>query len=273
MAQHIPTNDAPLTLGRVILTVHDLDKTGAFYEHAVGLQKLSGDSTTALYGADDNVLLELNADRGTRKSTPREAGLFHTAFLLPQRSDLGAWLHHASANRFPLQGASDHLVSEAMYLADPEGNGVEIYIDRPRSEWTTKNGEIQMSTDYLDLQSVADTARGPWAGAPEGTVVGHVHLQVGQLAAAEDFYANTLGFEVTNHYPGANFYGSGGYHHHLASNVWNSRNAGPRDFPATGLRAVEIVGEKQALDAIREKTGNDVKDPWGTSFLLTEKEF
>ncbi|WP_116133532.1 VOC family protein [Tropicimonas sp. IMCC34043] len=265
------TNTAPLEIGRVTLTVNDLDKVGGFYERALGLARLQADGEQAVYGAGGRPLLELRADKGARRPSRREAGLFHTAFLLPSRADLGAWLHHAAAEGIQLQGASDHLVSEALYLADPEGNGIEIYIDRPRDVWNWKDGTVLMATDPIDLQAVADTATAPWRGAPEGTVVGHVHLQVGDLAAAEAFYTGTLGFPVTCHYPGATFFGSGGYHHHLAGNVWNSRGADARPRPSTGLDAVEILGTPDALAALGRGDGDALTDPWGTRFALTQK--
>ena len=191
---------------------------------------------------------------------------------MPDRAALARWLHHAAATRLPLQGASDHKVSEAIYLADPEGNGIEVYVDRPRSAWIASDGAIQMATDPLDLDDLAATADGPWTGAPDGTVVGHVHLQVGDVAQAQAFYSGTLGFPVTANYPGAAFYGAGGYHHHLATNVWNSRGAGPRT-PSTGLTSVEIMADGPSLAAITAKTGGQItlSDPWGTQITLKEK--
>lgn len=266
------TAHAPLEIGRVRLTVNDIAKVGAFYAQALGLQKIHSDATTASYGAGGRVLVELIADPAARRASPREAGLFHTAFLLPSRADLAAWLHHASASRLPLQGASDHLVSEAIYLADPEGNGIEVYADRPRDGWTKADGSIKMATDPLDFDDLAVQARAPWTEAPTGTVVGHVHLQVGAVPEAEAFYAGTLGFAVTAHYPGAAFFGSGGYHHHLGANVWNSRGAGQRS-PSTGLAGVELLADADSLAAITAKTGGktEVADPWGTVISLTRK--
>ncbi|MCA8882098.1 MAG: VOC family protein [Rhodobacteraceae bacterium] len=266
------TSSAPLEIGRVVLTVHDLASVGVFYESVLGLSRLVSEPDRAVYGSGGRALIELRADPAARRSTRREAGLFHTAFLLPSRADLGAWLRHVADRQTPLQGASDHLVSEAIYLADPEGNGIEVYRDRPRRDWPRQGDQIAMATERLDLADLANAAQCAWTGAPDGTVVGHVHLQVGSLAPAETFYAGTLGFPVTSRYPGANFYASGGYHHHLATNIWNSRNARQRDFPATGLQAVEILGEKARLDAIRARAGADPVDPWGTAFTLTEKE-
>ncbi len=265
---------APIEIGRVALTVNDLDKVGRFYETALGLQPLSQDGSIARYGVGDRVLLELRADKAARRASHREAGLFHTAFLMPDRAALARWLIHAAETRVPLQGASDHLVSEAIYLADPEGNGIEVYVDRPRSAWTHNGKSIRMATDALDLNGLARSADGPWTGAPDGMVVGHVHLQVGTLPEAEAFYNGALGFDITTHYPGATFYGSGGYHHHLATNIWNSRGAGQRSQPATGLADVELLTDADSHAAISGRVGgkSTVTDPWGTSVTLTRKD-
>lgn len=266
------TATAPMEIGTVTLTVRDLSRSADFYARALGLEKLHSDGSEAVMGAGNRALVRLIADPAARERTPREAGLFHTAILLPDRAALGAWVHHASGTRLPVQGASDHHVSEAIYFADPEGNGIEIYVDRPRSAWTKPDGSIHMTTDPLDIADLAATADGPWTGAPEGTVVGHVHLQVGDVKQAEAFYNGTLGFPITAHYPGAAFYGAGGYHHHFATNIWNSRGAGPRT-PSTGLTAVEILADAAALAAITARTdgATDLTDPWGTRITVAEK--
>lgn len=266
------TAAAPMEIGRVTLTVHDLARSADFYARALGLAKLTADAAQVTLGAGNRALITLIADPAARLRSPREAGLFHTAFLLPDRAALARWLHHVASTRLPLQGASDHKVSEAIYLADPEGNGIEVYVDRPRAQWTKQDGSIQMATDPLDLDDLAAAADGTWTGAPDGTVVGHVHLQVGDVAQAQAFYTGTLGFPVTATYPGAAFYGSGGYHHHLATNVWNSRGAGPRT-PSTGLTNVEILADATALAAIAARSDGQTRltDPWGTQITLTEK--
>ncbi len=266
------TASAPMEIGRVSLTVRDIAKVGDFYAHAIGLAPMGAGDSHALYGTGNRVLVELISDPAARVRSPREAGLFHTAFLLPRRQDLGRWLQHVAQARLPLQGASDHKVSEALYLADPEGNGIEVYVDRPRSSWTRADGSIVMGTDPLDLDALARAADGPWTGAPDGTVVGHVHLQVGAVPEAEAFYQDTLGFPVTTHYPGAAFYGSGGYHHHLATNVWNSRGAGPRT-PSTGLAGFEVLADAAELAALKARTGGatDLTDPWGTKVTVRTK--
>lgn len=267
------TASAPMEIGRIRLIVRDLTRMADFYAHVLGLEKLTADGTEVTLGAAERALVELVADPAARIRSPREAGLFHTAFLLPERADLGAWVHFASAERLAVQGASDHLVSEAIYLADPEGNGIEIYTDRSRLTWYDAKGAIRMTTDPLDIPDLAAAARGPWRGAPVGTVIGHVHLQVGSLPEAEAFYSETLGFPIMAHYPGAAFYGAGGYHHHLATNIWNSRAAGPRQ-PGTGLTSVEILADSPSMAGLLRRTGGKTRlaDPWGTEMVLTEKK-
>ena len=267
------TASAPLEIGRVALTVNDLPAVRDFYLAALGLEPLGGDGGVALLGAAGRPLLELREDRSARRRSAREAGLFHTAFLLPSRAALGRWLRHAAEARVPIQGASDHLVSEALYLADPEGNGIEVYADKPREAWPLQDGRIRMATDPMDVNGVAASADGPWTGAPEGTVVGHVHLQVGDVPEAEAFYHGTLGFDVVTHYPGASFLRSGGYHHHLGANVWNSRGAPRRSYPSTGLADVEILADAGALGEVLARTGGQrqVADPWGTQVTLAPK--
>lgn len=267
------TRDAPLEIGRVALTVNDLPAVRDYYRAVLGLTLLNEDGETAVLGAGERPLLELRGDRAARRRSPREAGLFHTAFLLPGRADLGAWIGHAAERRFPVGGAADHGVSEALYLSDPEGNGIEIYADRPRDTWVHRDGEIIMGTDPLDIDSILRDAAGPWAGAPEGTVIGHVHLQTGTLAEAADFYAGKLGFDLTHRYPGAYFYGAGGYHHHLATNVWNSRNAAPRNYPSTGLAELEIIADPEARAALLARTGGAelLRDPWNTAVRISER--
>jgi catechol 2,3-dioxygenase len=253
--------------------VNDLPTVQSFYERALGLERLGGDAGVALLGAGDRRFLELHEDRHARRSSPKEAGLFHTAFLLPNRPALARWLLHAVESKVPLQGASDHLVSEAIYLADPEGNGIEVYVDKPREVWPIEGGTIRMATERLDLNALTQDADGPWTGAPEGTVVGHVHLQVGAVPEAEAFYNGTLGFPITTHYPGAAFYGAGGYHHHLATNVWNSRGAGRRSYPSAGLADLRIVADEAEHAAILQRTGgaSSLADPWGTPVTLARK--
>lgn len=268
---------APYHIGTVTLRVIDLPGLTAFYRDSIGLQVITQSAEATDLGVDGEVLVRL--ERGATQPASA-AGLFHLAILLPSRADLANWLAHAAAIRMPLEGASDHLVSEAIYLSDPEGNGIEIYRDRPRAEWPRRDGAIQMATQRLDLQAVLAEARpGRYAGMPADTRMGHIHLRVGDTAAAEAFYAGALGFELMVRYPGASFLASGGYHHHIAGNVWNSRGAGQRQPGEVGLGAFEIVARDDGgLDAMRERmvaaggrtsgTGAIMDDPWGNRLVL-----
>lgn len=266
------TASAPIEIARVALVVHDLPGVTAFYQRLLGLSTLTQSADRVSLGAGGRTLLELIGDPAARRASPEEAGLFHTAFLMPSRAALGRWLIHAANSGVQLQGASDHLVSEAIYLADPEGNGIEVYADRPRDRWHGPDGAIKMATERLDLNALARAADAHWSGAPEGLVVGHVHLRVGAVPEAEAFYAGQLGLPVMARYPGAAFYGSGGYHHHIATNAWNSRGAGQRQGPATGLAELVLAADAGELAALRERAGSDhLRDPWGTVVTVEPK--
>lgn len=272
-------NAAPMRIGRVRLNVRNLEQVAEFYERVLGLTRLDESAGFVTLGTSTTALIELAGDPGLTPRNPREAGLFHTAFLLPSRADLGRWLTFALENDIPLQGASDHIVSEALYLNDLEGNGIEIYADRAPSQWRNASGEIYMTTEGMDARGVLDAAKGTkWAGFPEDAFIGHVHLQVGDLDAAKRFYRDVLGFDLASDYPGAAFFGSGGYHHHLAGNIWNSRGAGQRPANATGLASVEIIARDDKirdalhgrLKAVGEKAERDaISDPWGTRIIIT----
>ena len=226
-----------------------------------------GDDETLELGAQGRRLLTLREDKSLTPNDPQEAGLFHLAFLLPSRRDLAHWLRAAAEQAAPIVGASDHGVSEAVYLHDPDGNGAEIYPDRPLAAWPRdRQGGLAMKTDPLDLNALRAEAREapPLSGAPyrapSGTVLGHAHLQVGGLDAAAEFY-EALGFERMAAYPGALFFGSGGYHHQLALNTWRSRGAGRRSNGQAGLAALRIA----RLGAPDAQTRTD---PFGLTVLI-----
>lgn len=235
-------NDAHV--GQVSLTVGDLDRSLAFYTTVLGFDAdTPRDGVVALRPPGGRVLIELHERRGAAAKPRRSAGLFHFAILVPSRAALGRTLRRLAEQRWPLSGASDHLVSEALYLDDPDGLGIEIYRDRPRDSWQVVNGELAMSTDPLDLQSIVEEpgAEIPWNGLEAGTVMGHVHLHVPHLDAAEAFYCGRIGFDpIVRRYPGALFVAAGGYHHHLGLNVWAGLGAPPPPEDAVGLRGFTI---------------------------------
>ena len=270
--------NAPYHIGAVSLRVSDLPRLTAFYRDAIGLKLISEEPGLSVLGVDGVPLVRLEAGASAPTSA---AGLFHLAILLPSRGDLANWLAHAARIRVPLEGASNHLVSEALYLSDPEGNGIEIYRDRRRPEWPRLDGgAIKMSTDRLDLDQLLRESNGAeYSGMPSGTGMGHVHLRVGDTAQAEGFYCDGLGFDVMVHYPGASFLATGGYHHHIAVNVWGSRGAGIRADGDAGLASFELVAaDDQAFAAMRTRMiaagGRDevgtvtVADPWNNHLIL-----
>jgi catechol 2,3-dioxygenase len=272
---------APFAVESVALVVRDLDAVTGFYRDVVGLIEIAHAADAVVLGVGGRARLELRRDPSARRRSPDEAGLFHTAFLLPNRGDLGAWLTHAASRGVRVSGAADHLVSEALYLDDPEGNGIEIYADRPSAAWpVAEDSTLIMRNAPLDLDGLMRAASGPWAGMPKGTRIGHVHLQVGAVAQAEDFYAGLLGFDVTCRYPGAAFLGSGGYHHQLAVNAWNSRGAPARGAGTAGVAEIGLRAHADVLTAARgrfrdaglpmEKADGMfiVNDPWGLRLRL-----
>ena len=232
-------------MGPVALTVSDLGRSIRFYVNTLGFTLIQREDHWASLGAGGDALLDLVELPGARPKPPRTTGLYHFAILLPSRLDLARSLRHLAEARWPLQGAADHLVSEALYLADPDGNGIEIYRDRPRSEWLYRAGQVQMATDPLDIDGVlgelAQDGR-QWEGLPAGAVIGHVHLHVADLRQAEDFYCGVLGFDVMQRgYPGALFVSAGGYHHHLGLNTWAGAGAPPQPSGTAGLRHYAIL--------------------------------
>jgi catechol 2,3-dioxygenase len=255
----------PISVAKVGLRSRDAATLAGFYQQALGLEQMDGSARTARLGAGGRVLLEIEQVDGLRPDDGRSAGLFHTAFLLPTRQDLARWARYAAERRIPITGASDHLVSEAIYLDDPDGNGIEIYADRDKSQWPTERGHIVMATNRLDMESLMgelENAPAPWQGAPDGTVVGHVHLRVGDTRAAEEWWTREIGLETMAHYgDAAVFMASGGYHHHVGANTWRSGGAGKRDDDRAGLDFVQLA----ARDNAGEQTH---RDPWGVEIRI-----
>ena len=251
--------DDATTMGAVTLYVGDLDAQTAFYRDVVTLQAqdASGDSVTL--GRAGRPLVILRHDPALRHAPAGAAGLFHTAILFETQAALAAALYSV-ARRAPqtFTGSADHLVSQAFYLTDPEGNGIELYWDRARTAGSWTHGQVEMDTLYLDpnafLAEHLSEAAADGATAGDAAAIGHVHLSVGDVATARAFYVDALGFETTASMPGsALFVSAGGYHHHMAMNVWNSRGAGPR-MPALGLGRVELaLPDADGLGALTER--------------------
>lgn len=266
-------------LGSVTLQVADLERSLRFYQEVLGLHLLARETDGALLGAEDRHPIVALRERAGAVPVPRRGrlGLYHFAILLPDRPALGRFLGHL-LELGVRPGMSDHLVSEAIYLSDPDGLGIEVYADRPRDTWRVAAGQLVMATEPLDAAAVLEAAAGaPWRGMPAGTVLGHVHLSVADLGEASRFYHDGLGMDrMVWGYPGALFLAAGGYHHHLGTNTWagGAPPAGPDD---ARLLEWEVVvptdGEaRQALDSLeaagatvrREAAGGASPDPWGT---------
>jgi catechol 2,3-dioxygenase len=233
-------------LGAVRLTVSDLGRSQMFYERALGLSSTElDDGALALGVAGESRLVELRGDQSAPRLSRRATGLYHLAVLVPTRRDLAYALKRLADERAPLDGASDHLVSEALYLSDPDGNGIEIYRDRPRGDWPYEDDQLQMATNALDLRGVLgelDGAEDRQPQTPPGTRIGHVHLQVAELEDSEAFYNGALGFDVVvRRYPGALFVSAGGYHHHIGMNTWHSAGSAPAAPNSVGLRSFEVT--------------------------------
>ena len=270
-------------LGRVALQVTDLDRSIAFYTTVLGLRVIARHGGVATLGPhdEDRVIVELRAGATTPVPRGGRQGLFHFAILLPDRASLGRFLVHLSQIG-ARAGASDHLVSEAMYLTDPDGLGIEVYADRPRETWRHEGRELSMATISLDAPSVAEAGGNiPWTGMPAGTRLGHMHLHVGSLEEARAFYHDGLGFDlVVWSYPGALFFSAGGYHHHLGTNTWaaGKPSAAPEEArlvdwelvlpDASAVETAKSHLEAQGHHGVKDGRGWTVRDPWGTQFTL-----
>lgn len=268
-------------LGGVRLQVADLDRSLAFYQTVLGLTVTARTPNGAALApqATAEPLIELVEKKGVRPGgTDRRLGLFHFAILLPTRAALAAFVRHANGLGVQL-GAGDHVVSEAFYLHDPDGLGIEVYADRPRDSWRAIEGQLVMGTDPVDIANLLAEAGAAWSGMPAGTVMGHVHLHVGEIAAASAFYSEALGFDrMVWNYPGALFLAAGGYHHHLGTNTWAGSGArNPNDDDARLLEWTIIVPSAADVAAVathleaaghtaqREGSNSLVtRDPWDT---------
>lgn len=280
-----PTSIHPDTgIGLVTLRVSNLDRSLRFYGGVLGFRRIDRTDGTAILGTQDgSALLELQELPGASPQPFRSTGLYHVAILLPSRADLGRILLRLAEAGIEI-GQADHLVSEALYLSDPDGNGLEIYRDRPRASWRWENGKVKMATDPIDLYSLLEEGKRdalPWEVLPAGTRIGHIHLRVGDIPQAERFYHTILGFDITAQMPSALFLSAGGYHHHIGLNTWQSRGAGPAPENTAGLQTFVIALPNQdALEEVQERLaahgipmleeGEDliVADPWNNQIRL-----
>ena len=275
---------ARTSMGPVHLTVSDLERSLAFYRETLGLAVLGRDDGRASLGAGERELLVLVEEPGARPAYGH-TGLYHFALLLPERAHLATWLAHVARERVPLAGLSDHFVSEAIYLSDPDGHGIEVYWDRPREVWQGQVG-ARMTTMPLDTRSLLgeleDPATAPFDGLPAGTVMGHVHLKVAAIAETVAFYRDVLGFGLMAQLGAqAAFLAAGGYHHHLGANTWESAGATPPPDGTAALRqATILLPDAAERDRVVERleragyesgTGDDgpaAVDPSGNALVL-----
>jgi catechol 2,3-dioxygenase len=272
-------------MGAVYLTVADLDRSIRYYEWALGLRAGEREDGRVALGAGGEDLLVLDEQPGARPARGH-SGLYHFAVLVPERADLARWLAYAARERVPLVGLSDHYVSEAIYLSDPDEHGIEIYWDRPREVWEGKVAQ-RLTTQPLDtgslLGELGDPASAPFERLPEGTVMGHVHLRVADVAQTIAFYRDVLGFALMASLgSSAAFLSAGGYHHHLGANTWESAGAGQAPAGAATLRRATIVlPDAAARDRVAgqvERAGGEVvrlddggalvRDPSGNPIVL-----
>jgi catechol 2,3-dioxygenase len=261
--------DPSLRIGSVELAVSDLPRSAEFYERVLGLPLIARDEHTATLGTDpEHPALVLTDIAGSTPAPPRSTGLYHVAWLHPSRAALADTVRRVAGARWRFDGAADHGVSEALYLSDPDGLGIEIYVDRPREQWQRPgNGHgVEMFTLPLDVDDLLAQAGGePSAAVAPGTHVGHVHLKVADVPRASAFYRDALGFDEQAQLPSAAFVSAGGYHHHLGLNSWESRGGEPAPDSAPGLRRVEFqLSDADAVNAV-ERALADAATPTVTS--------
>ena len=271
------------TLGPVTIRVADIERSLRFYQEILGFQPAAGGNGFAALGAGGPPVVLLKQVPGAR-AMRRSSGLYHFAILVPSRPALGQALRRLAEAEIGI-GEADHLVSEALYLSDPDGNGMEIYRDRPRSEWKWSNGSVQMATEPLNLEGLLKEGDSDPSASrlfPEGTRIGHVHLQVADVEQAVAFYHGAVGFDVTAAWQGAAFLSAGGYHHHLGLNSWASRGAPAAPEGSTGLESFVIrVPDEEARAGIAQRLQSAgaaarmedgilrARDPWNIEVRVT----
>jgi catechol 2,3-dioxygenase len=271
-------------IGLVTLRVSDLERSRRFYEGILAFQLIEQEPGKVILGGQDKLpLLELLEVPGAAPQPRRATGLYHVAILLPTRADLGRELLRLTSANWQI-GQGDHLVSEALYVSDPDGNGLELYRDRPRSTWQWNNGNVKMASDPVDISGLVaegESIGDAWDVLPAGTRVGHIHLQIGDVKQAEHFYHTILGFDVVAHMPAALFVSAGGYHHKIGLNTWQSLGARPTPATSVGLQSyVVAIPTAEALLEVKERllTHNisfaeqedsiTLNDPWSNQIQI-----
>lgn len=272
-------------IAQVTLQVSNLDRAYKFYTDILGFQGHKKTESADLFTNPTNVLIRLTEHPDATPKPQHTTGLFHIAIRVPGRKALSQVLHRIYQNQWPLAGASDHGVSEALYLSDPDGNGLEVYIDRDKTQWPMNGDQVAMFSVPLDLQALLKEADGAQTTLPDKTDIGHIHLQVSSLKSAEAFYSNLLGFNVMQRsYRGALFVSAGGYHHHLGLNIWSSEGAKPASEDAVGLKSFTItIPDKTVFSTLQsrfleaghfiKKTDNGftTQDPDHNTLFITTK--
>jgi catechol 2,3-dioxygenase len=281
---HAPGRLPPgLELGPVELTTGDASRSATFYERVLGMTTRERDGATLTLGTPTRELLRLRELPGAPPAPDHAAGLYHVALLLPGRIDLARWVRHIAGIGLRV-GRSDHLVSEAFYLSDPDGHGIEVYRDRPRSEWGWDGGQVRMANDPIDIPGLLAQpgSERPFDVLPADTRIGHVHLQVTSLPTTERFYRDVLGFDIVARWPGALFVSAGGYHHHVGLNTWQSDGGPSAPEGSARLERVHVTlprdadldalaGRLQAAGFAAERTSGaiDTRDPSGIALRFS----
>lgn len=262
-------------VGQVNLKVQNLDRAVSFYREVIGFKVLEQTNNKVDLTADGKTaLLSIEQPDSVVPKQPQTTGLYHFALLLPKRSDLAKIVQHFTEIGLRV-GSSDHLVSEALYLSDPDGNGIEIYVDRDPSQWSWQNNEVAMAVDPLDFVDLLSSGKQQsWKGLPAGTVMGHIHLHVSELRKTEEFYTKGLGFEVVNRYGNqALFISTGKYHHHIGLNTWNGVGAPTPPVNGVGLESFTLIlpneASRSAIVANLKSIGADIIEENG-SFVTVD---
>ncbi|WP_299847804.1 VOC family protein [uncultured Roseovarius sp.] len=276
-------SEMPTYVASSELIVRDLQAMAAWYEDVIGLEYTNGNVGQIKMGIAGEPLLTLTQDVEAELAPKSAPGLFHNAFVVPSRAALARWFAHVVDSKITLSGASNHLVSEAIYLDDPEGNGIEVYRDTPRSEWTFDDNDfVQMASLPMDLDRLYAEGKGqPWSGMEAGTSLGHIHLKVSSNSDINAFAQDLLGFDLMLGYTSAWFYATGGYHHHISANEWHSKGQPARDDSMTGLKSYTLqFNDRSLLDQVAARLpdsgytysiGDDeivVRDPSGIDVRL-----